>query len=202
MNDLNTHFFKVSGTKLMPCAGHVLIAEPFLSDDCFNHGVVSLIDYLPEEGTTGVVLNNRTEYMLPELLDGIDPAVSIPVFCGGPLGQDRLYFIHTLGSDVIPNARRYTGGLYIGGDFDSAIKYVNQGYPTEGCIRFFIGYSSWAEGQLEREIMDERWVNMLYPPSPEEILTGAGDRFWHRFVGYLGDSYRAWNLLPRNAVCN
>ena len=161
MNDLNTHFFKVSGAKLMPCAGHVLIAELFLSDDCFSHGVVSIIDYLPEEGTTGVVLNNRTEYMLPELLDGIDPSVSIPVFCGGPLGQDRLYFIHTLGPDVIPKARRYTDGLYIGGDFDAAVKYINQGYPTEGCIRFFIGYSSWAEGQLEREIMDERWVNML-----------------------------------------
>lgn len=202
MNNLNTQFFKVSGTKLMPCAGHVLIAEPFVSDDCFNHGVVSLIDYLPEEGTTGVVLNNRTEYMLDELLDGVDTSSEIPVFCGGPLGQDRLYFLHTLGPDIIPKARQYAEGLYIGGDFEAAVKYINNGYPTEGCIRFFIGYSSWAEGQLEREIMEERWVNMLYPTSAEDILTGAGDKLWHRFVGNLGEAYRSWNLLPRNAVCN
>lgn len=202
MNNLNTQFFKVSGTKLMPCAGHVLIAEPFVSDDCFNHGVVSLIDYLPEEGTTGVVLNNRTEYMLDELLDGVDTSSEIPVFCGGPLGQDRLYFLHTLGLDIIPKARQYAEGLYIGGDFEAAVKYINNGYPTEGCIRFFIGYSSWAEGQLEREIMEERWVNMLYPTSAEDILTGAGDKLWHRFVGNLGEAYRSCNLLPRNAVCN
>ena len=202
MNDLNTQFFKVGGAKPMPCAGHVLIADPFISEDCFNHGVVSLIDYLPEEGTTGVVLNNRAEYKLGELLDGIDSSIEIPVFCGGPLGQDRLYFIHTLGQNIIPKARRYADGLYIGGDFEAAERYVNQGYPTEGCIRFFIGYSSWAEGQLEHEIMNEQWVNMKFPLSPDDIITGAGDRFWHRFVGYLGSAYRTWSLLPRNAVCN
>ncbi len=125
------------------------MAEPFLKDNYFSHGVVSLIDYLPEEGATGIVMNNCTDYMLSDLLEGTQPEVDLRVFCGGPLGLDRLYFVHTLGSDIVPGAREYSPGLYVGGDFDAVLDYINCGFDTNGIIRFFIGYSNWAPGQLD-----------------------------------------------------
>lgn len=202
MKDLTTLLFKVENPKVMPRAGHVLVAEPFIGDECFNHGVVSVIDYLSTEGATGVVLNNRSEYRLDELLDGIAPGCGVPVFCGGPQGQDRLYFIHTLGREIISGARPYGDGLYVGGDFTQAIAYVNKGYPVDGCIRFFIGYTSWACGQLEEEILENRWATVPHTIAAEELLSGAADPFWHRYVRSLGPLFRSWHLLPRNAACN
>lgn len=202
MKDITTNLFKVKSTSQIPMAGALLVAEPFMREGCFNHGVVSLIDYMPDEGATGVVMNNRTEYSLSELLDGIEVQSRIPVFCGGPLGQDRLYFLHTLGSDIIPQARCYAPGMYVGGDFESIISYVNGGYPIEGNVRFFIGYSNWAEGQLERELHHENWVLAPVPSDSTEMLTGAGDSYWHRAVRTMGEAYRPWTLLPRNVSVN
>lgn len=202
MKDITTNLFRVKSPSQAPTAGGLLVAEPFMREGYFNHGVVSLIDYVPDEGATGVVMNNRTEYLLGELLEGIETKARIPVFCGGPLGQDRLYFLHTLGSDIIPNARSYAPGIYVGGDFDAVIAYVNSGYPTEGAVRFFVGYSNWAEGQLERELRQENWALAPSPQCPADLLRNVGDSYWHRAVRSLGPAYRPWTLLPRNVSAN
>ncbi len=196
-NLANSLFHIVSIDERAPRCGGLLVAEPFLKESYFNHGVVSIIDYAPEEGATGVVMNNRTEYMLSELLDGVSKEADQPVYCGGPLGLDRLYFIHTLGPEVIPDGRPYSNGLYVGGDFDAVLEYVNSGYPAEGNLRFFIGYSSWCPGQLEQEIREGTWAQAPSPRSPEELLNGNADPYWHRNVRSLGEAYRPWLLLPR-----
>ena len=117
-NLANGLFHVVAIDERAPRCGGLLVAEPFLKESYFNHGVISIIEYASDEGATGVVMNNRTEYMLSELLDGVSPEADQPVYCGGPLGLDRLYFIHTLGPDVIPDGRPIGNGLYVGGDFD------------------------------------------------------------------------------------
>ncbi|MDE6207718.1 MAG: YqgE/AlgH family protein [Muribaculaceae bacterium] len=202
MKDITTNLFRIRTSGQVPAVGCLLIAEPFLDEDYFTRAVVSVIDYIPEEGATGVVMNNRTDYHLHEMLDGIDPATEIPVYCGGPLGQDRLYFIHTLGPEIIPGAREYAPGLYIGGNFSAVADYVNAGYRVDGCVRFFVGYSNWIEGQLERELTDNSWVVAPMPDGAETLLTGAADAYWHRAVASLGETYRPWRLMPRNASAN
>lgn len=202
MKDITTDLFKVNMPTHKPVIGSMLIAEPFMKERYFNHGVVSLVDYVPDEGATGVVLNNRSEYMLDELLDGVDPTTKVPVFCGGPVGQDRLYFIHTLGPEIVRGTRMYAPGLYVGGDFDSVIEYVNAGYDTEGIVRFFVGYSNWVEGQLEREIKKESWAQAPAPANIADLLRGAADSYWHRAVASLGSAYRSWTLIPRHAGNN
>lgn len=202
MKDINELLFKVKVARRQPAAGALLVADPFMSREYFNHGVTSVIDYEAGEGATGVVLNQRTEYTLDELIDGVDAATQIPVYCGGPTGQDRMFFIHTLGPDIIPQARPYAPGLYVGGDFDAALAYVNGGFPVEGCLRFFVGYSNWAEGQLEREIANGQWANIAEAIDPVTLLTGDGDHYWHTTVAALGERFRGWQLLPRNPVCN
>lgn len=202
MKDITSDLFRVRRRAGSPVAGGILVAEPFVKECCFNHAVVSIIDYVSTEGATGVVMNNRTEYLLGELLDGVEAQEDIPVFCGGPLGQDRLYFIHTLGPDIVPRARRYAPGLYVGGDFDSIIGYINQGYPAEGAVRFFVGYSTWCEGQLDRELGQDTWALGIQPLHPSDMLRGAGDSYWHRNVRALGAAYRSWTLFPRNVAAN
>ncbi len=74
-NLANGLFHIVTIDERTPRCGGILVAEPFLKDNYFSHGVVSLIDYLPEEGATGIVMNNRTDYMLSDLLEGTQPEV-------------------------------------------------------------------------------------------------------------------------------
>lgn len=202
MKNLADSLFKVSATASSAASGSVLVSEPFLAETFFNHSVLSLIDYIPDEGATGVVLNNRTDLLLSDVIEDVDDARPIKVFCGGPLGQDRLFFIHTLGDTVIGGARCYAPGLYIGGDFASMTGYVNAGYPIDGYVRFFIGYSSWERGQLEREIREGSRAVGTTPEKTGKLLTGSGDSFWHRAVRDLGSDYRSWRLLPRNAELN
>lgn len=195
--------FNLKTIKLPVHEGDLLIAQPFLDEDWFSRAVISVIDYDRKNGATGVVLNNLMTYTLGEVLDGVAPgAHDIPVFCGGPVSQDRLYFIHTLGTQIFAGAREYAPGLYIGGDFDSAMQYVNEGYPVDGCLRFFVGYSGWSPGQLEQEMRDDTWAISPVIGEPADLLRGEGDPYWHRIVRQMGTAYRSWQLLPRDLHAN
>lgn len=198
MKDIDTDFFKVPVVPRNIHEGDMLVAEPFLTDTWFKHGVVSIIDYDREGGATGVVLNNTMNYALHEVLDGVAQSTDVPVYCGGPMSQDRLYFIHTLGEQIMPGARMYSPGLYIGGDFDAAIQYINDGYPTRGIIRFFVGYSGWGPGQLEEEIDSGSWAVLPAFDDPQRHLAGHDSAFWHEAVRSLGPAYRPWQLIPAN----
>lgn len=202
MKGLDTTFFNLSTQKRPLSNGDLLLAEPFLNEAWFRRAVISLIDTDRNSGSTGVVLNNPMNYKLPEVLDGVNSDVDVPVFCGGPLSHDRLYFLHTLGPEIIPDGRLYAPGLYIGGDFDSAIAYVNEGYPYRGCIRFFIGYSGWEPGQLADEISRDVWAPGTSPADPALLLTANGDAMWQQVLRTLGPHYRSWQLIPADLHAN
>lgn len=203
MKDLDTSYFNLTTEKLPVAGGSLIVAQPFLSDEWFGRAVISLIDCAPADGATGVVLNNRMDCTLREVLDGVRaPGDAVPVYCGGPLSHDRLYFIHTLGPDIIPGARLYAPGLYIGGEFSRAVAYVNEGYPAEGFLRFFIGYSGWTAGQLRDEMLADTWAPVAAPPDAYSLLAGAGDAYWHAVVRLMGPRYRSWLAIPRDVRAN
>lgn len=178
-----------------PRSGKLLVAEPFLRESYFNHAVIAMIDCLPGESAMGVVLNRTTPHTLNEFFDNIEP--DVPVYCGGPVSTDRLYFLHTIG-DIIPESSEIAPGMYVGGDFTSAVKYVNEGYPLDGCIRFFIGYSGWDAGQLEGEMKSHTWAvaDPLQPAT--KMLAGDDDAMWHDVVRTMGPHYRPWLYHPSN----
>ncbi len=103
----------------VPAGGRLLVAEPFMEEGVFSHSVVSLLDYEPGGGAMGVVLNRKSHNLLGDVLEDVSVLRDVPVFCGGPLAQDRAFFIHTLGPEIIPGARPYMPGMYVGGDFDA-----------------------------------------------------------------------------------
>lgn len=202
MKNLDTSFLKLTTIKRPVAKSDLLVAAPFLSEKWFNRAVISMIDHDDKEGSTGVVLNIPLETSLNEVVEGITREDSVPVFCGGPVSQDRLYFIHTLGQEVIPESREYAPGLWLGGDFDAALSYVNEGYPIDGFIRFFIGYSGWSGGQLAEEINQDTWALCKAPEDPHSLISGEGDAFWHTIVRSLGPHYRPWTLIPQNVQNN
>lgn len=200
MTDIDSFLFKIEINRCAPQPGALLIAEPFLREDYFRHAVICLVDYEIGKSSMGIVMNKPTGYTLGSLIKQIDNNNNTPIYCGGPLSCDRLYFIHTLG-EIIPNSRKITGNLYIGGDFEAIINYVNSGYDVDGNVRFFIGYSGWDAGQLEEELALHTWA-VSNQHHTHTLLIGEGDNYWHNHVKALGAEYRGWQYHPENPQLN
>lgn len=183
-----------------PEVGKLLIAEPFLKEDYFHHAAIMLVDYKNGSEAMGLVMNRLTSYSLHDVLESVNDTVQIPLFCGGPMSTNRLFYIHSLGS-IIPDSKQIGNNLFVGGDFDAVLNYLNSGYPTECVIRFFLGYSGWSPYQLQEEIENNVWAVMSVSNS-KEILSGSEDAYWHRCVRQLGKEYKGWRYHPRNPHAN
>lgn len=200
MPNLDSSLFKINMPTSKPRPGVLLVAEPFLREDYFNHAVITLIEFEEGKSAMGLVLNKPTGYTIGEAVEGIDNGIDTPIYCGGPVSCDRMFYIHSLGNQF-PHSRKLTDDLYIGGDFESVKAYINMGLPTEGVIRFFVGYSGWDPGQLEEEITRHVWA-VAPRPANSEILREDGDSFWYHIVRTMGTSYRNWLYHPLNPQFN
>jgi len=198
--NLDSSLFRINHPTSHPVPGVLLVAEPFLREEYFNHAVITLIEYEEKSSAMGLVLNKPTGYTLGEAIDGIDDDADIPIYCGGPVSCDRLFYVHSLGNEFA-GARKLTDDLYLGGDFESVKSYVNMGLPTEGLIRFFVGYSGWDPGQLLEEIGKHVWA-VAPRPANSEILREDGDSFWYHIVRSMGSEYRNWLYHSLNPQFN
>lgn len=200
LSNLDSSLFRINLPTGDPHRGALLVAEPFLREEHFNHAVISLIEYHADETVMGLVLNKPTGYTLGEAVDGVNDDISVPIYNGGPVACDRLFYLHSLG-EIIPGAKKLSEDLYIGGDFEVVKEYLNNGMPTEGLMRFFVGYSGWDPGQLEEEIANHVWA-VVPQPANSEILREDGDSFWYHIVRSMGDPYRNWLYHPLNPQFN
>ncbi|MCM1518247.1 MAG: YqgE/AlgH family protein [Pseudoflavonifractor sp.] len=196
----HSFIFDIKVQSSPPYEGALLVAEPFLRENYFNHAVICLVDYAPGGTAMGLALNKLTHYSLNDLVGDVTVDRDIPVFCGGPMSSDHLYCIHTLG-DIVPESRHVTDDLYVGGDFATIIDYVNSGYPIDGKVRFCMGYSGWEAGQLEGEIRRHVWA-VTTVGDTDTLLTGSENRYWHRQVRTMGSPYRGWLYHPQDPKMN
>lgn len=200
MEDLLGDIFSVKLPQPDPKVGSLLVAAPFLDDGCFCHAVVCMIEHSTDGGSMGLVTNRQSGYMLDELVESIETDEEIPVFVGGPVHNDRLYYLHTLGV-LIPDSVELAPGLYVGGDFDTVKAYIASGCKVEGCIRFFVGYSGWSSGQLRRELDGHDWA-VARLVCIDDIMGLQEDAAWRTQVSMLGERYRLWLNCPVNARLN
>lgn len=200
MIDLDKTIFNIAIESKIPTAGSLLVAEPFLREEYFNHAVVCLADYLPGQSAMGLVMNKPTGYELSELVSGIDTESGIEVYCGGPMSTDRLFYLHRI-PQFIENSTQIAENLYIGGDFEDVCSYISEGLPCEGNIRFFVGYSGWEAGQLHSELLNHVW-GVSDIPQGFNPLKGEEDRYWHRVVRRMDRRYRGWAYMPMNPSDN
>lgn len=147
----NINLFKIETNHVVPARGKVLISEPFLCDHMFGRSVILLVDHT-HDGTMGLVLNKPLPLFLNDVLKDFDCPESIPIYKGGPLSTDTLFYLHTL--EGITGALSIGKGFYLNGDFEAIKNYIMQGNPVKGRIRFFWmtpagSTNSWA-GKLKK----------------------------------------------------
>lgn len=193
------NIFKITHNNVLPAQGSILISEPFLQDAYFQRSVVLLVDHT-EQGSMGFVLNKKTALTVNAFFPELDELPEMPVFLGGPVSSNRLFFIHSLGDLIIPNSIKINEHLYFDGNFDTLKRYMLNGHSIEGKVKFFLGYSGWTEGQLAGEISKNSWV--VSRATNHNVLQADGELFWKRTLESLGSKYETWTKYPKDPYLN
>lgn len=185
-------------TTLKPAKGLLLVAEPsIIGDVSFNRSVVLLAEY-NENGSVGFILNKPLEYKLRDFIPEINS--NLPVFNGGPVEQDNLYFIHNI-PEIIPESIEISNGIFWGGDFTAIIDLLKDNQLKQDQIRFFLGYSGWESEQLEQELEVNSWV--VVPNIYKNAIIGKSNiNFWKEKMLEFGGNYVLWSNAPENPSFN
>lgn len=70
-----------------------------------------------------------------DVLKDFDCPESIPIYKGGPLSTDTLFYLHTL--EGITGALSIGKGFYLNGDFEAIKNYIMQEIPLKAESDFF-----------------------------------------------------------------
>ena len=193
------NIFKITHNNLLPAQGSILISEPFLQDAYFQRSVVLLVEH-NTQGSMGFVLNKKTDLIVNTFFPELEEYPEIPIYLGGPVSANRLFFIHSLGDLIVPDSVKIKDRLYFDGDFEALKRYIQTGHSIEGKVKFFLGYSGWTEGQLGNEISKNSWV--VSHAAKENVLLADGESFWKNSLEQLGSNYEAWTKYPKDPYLN
>lgn len=179
-----------------PGQGSILISEPSLRDFYFRRSVILLAEH-NEEGSFGLIINKPIVPRLNELLSEF-ATLDYPVFLGGPVKTDSIFYIHT--RDDIENSLPIMQGLYWGGDLEVIREKLLANRMDSNEIRFFIGYSGWSPNQLDRELREKSWV--LSQTTASEVIRANPESLWSRYILNLGKDYAIWANFPADPNYN
>lgn len=183
--------------KVVPHTGDLLVAEPsILNDNEFSRAVILLTEH-GNAGSVGFVLNRLSKYKLKDLIPGLD--VDFPVFKGGPVANDNLYFIHSA-PEIIPNSVKITDDIYWGGNFEAVKTLLQKELLKNKDIRFFLGYAGWSKGQLVSEIKENSWI--VKANSYKNVFLVNPMKLWKQEILKLGNKYKIWANAPINPRLN
>lgn len=190
MNDID-RFLQIKTNNLNPTKGRLLLSEPFMGDYYFGRSVILLAEH-NNEGSVGVILNKPATVGLNEILKDF-PVFEGPVYIGGPVETNSLFYIHTLG-DQIEGSVEIRDGIYWGGDIEAVKEMILLKMLKPDDIRFYIGYSGWGEEQLKSELKKNSWLVTI--AEKETIFDSDPLALWSNLVEKMGKDYQYWNKFP------
>ena len=182
---------------IVPAAGALLIANPFLKDPNFVRSVIFICEHQPE-GTLGFVLNKKFSKTLDELVPEMNDCI-IPVYYGGPVQMNSIHFLHQY-PDIIPGGREVLNGVYWGGNFESMLSNIKLNNIDFDKVRFFIGYSGWGSGQLDDEMKEKSWLTV--EATRKLIFHKNHEELWKDSLKHLGGDYEMMINFPIDPQLN
>jgi putative transcriptional regulator len=178
--------------------GKLLISPKILLEDVyFNKSVILVVDH-KDSGSLGFIINKKLKYNLSDVVTEVK--VTFPVYLGGPVEQDNLFFIHNC-SNLIPNGKLINDNLFWGGDFKKAIILINENKINNKNICFYFGYTGWSSGQLDLEIKNNLWLSKDNSFKSKIIIKGKKS-LWKDYMISFGGDYLIWANSPDNPYLN
>ena len=178
--------------------GKLLIAEPsIIGDVSFNRSIILLTEH-NNEGSIGFILNKPLDFELGDLIP--DVKSNFPIYNGGPVQQDNLYFIHKV-AELVPESIEISEGLYWSGDFEKVTRLITDEKINQTEIRFFLGYSGWDINQLQSELSSNTWI-LSENIHKDNIIQAVDTAFWKKKMLALGGEYSLWSNAPEDPSYN
>ena len=181
--------------------GFFLIANPVLPDPNFSRTVVLLCNH-NEEGSFGLVVNRSTKLSSSEVFRGNQPLLKSwenKVFMGGPVSQSQVFYLcHA--SEPLPEMEPVCEGVQLGMNWDALELVLSHLKNPEHDIRFYLGYSGWAPGQLEGEMEQKSWLTC--EAKGHFVFNEREDNIWPGAVRSLGKEYQYLLNAPVNPGLN
>ena len=196
MKDIHD-ILRIKTNNINPARGKILISEPFLYDFFFKRSVVLLAEH-NEEGTFGVIVNKPIRAKFNDVIKDF-PKFSSRIYLGGPVQNDNLFFVHTLG-DQIEGSSEILPGLHWGGDVERVKDLISLKILGPDDIRFYIGYSGWAPKQLEAELERNSWA--VSSIEVEKLLSTKPSDLWNLSLKVLGEDYLRWSNFADDPSLN
>jgi len=190
MNDID-RFLQIKTNNLSPAKGRLLLSEPFMGDYYFGRSVILLAEH-NDEGTVGVILNKPATAGFNEVLKDF-PEFDAPIYIGGPVETNSLFYIHLLG-EQIEDSVEIRDGVFWGGDIEAIKEMILLKMIDPKDIRFYIGYSGWGKDQLKSELKRNSWL--VSPADRTSIFNTDPLAMWSKFIDTMGNEYRYWNKFP------
>ncbi|MCL2206556.1 MAG: YqgE/AlgH family protein [Fibromonadales bacterium] len=173
--------------------GDFLLASPALKGSYFQDSVIFMVEASPRAGSWGLVINHRVHMPLDEVFKRTVKATnrSIPwdmdglkrqlhtFFFGGPVQntdpfQKLSVCVLEAGSSVFEGAFEISKGVFLSRiPLDMELPVAALISPQNKNARMFFGYSGWATGQLEDEILNGSWE--VSSPVPFEVFSKNRD---------------------------
>jgi putative transcriptional regulator len=182
--------------EIPPSKGCMLLSEPFLDDPNFGRSTILMCEHSAEE-SFGFILNNPSSVQLNDLID-VAPK-SIPVYIGGPVAQNSLFYLHTF--QGIDSSEEIIPGLYFGGDLSEIFSLIEVDITLSNKARFFVGYSGWSLGQLEQEVSERAWICVNNIPL-ETLLSEPTSDLWRKCMALQGKQFQTFAIFPKNPLDN
>lgn len=176
--------------------GKLLISKPSLYDSTFNRTVVLLVEH-NDEGTVGFILNKPSKYHLTEFVNNINE--DFKIYDGGPVERQNIYYIHSR-PDLISDSVKISNNIYWSGNFEDVKYQINNGLLDALGIRFFLGYSGWAAGQLQEELERNAWV--VQENGRLNIFDDLDGSIWKEEMIRLGGENILWAGAPNDPRFN
>lgn len=173
--------------------GNLLLAVPSMRDPNFSRTVIFMAAHTSKEGAFGYVLNRPLEQRVADLLPDqtLGALGQVPVFIGGPVATDKLAF-----ASLHWNRKQGTLRCQTHLSVTDALHELSMGHDVRG----FVGYSGWAEGQIEKEIKHRSWI---VTESRKTILTAKpASQMWKVVLEEMGPVYQLMANTPDKVELN
>jgi len=176
-----------------------LVALPQLQDENFSRAVV-LVGHHDDQGAFGLQLNkplvDENDQLTQMVTEVKDPQGNTlfefheDIFEGGPVNEGAIFALHSV-ADLGTEESDLGNNVYLATDPDVFQKLLeNDQFKKRR--RFYVGCSSWGEGQLESELRSGSWL--LVPFDKKylfEIVDGESkeqwrEAFWRRVLIHGG----------------
>lgn len=184
-------YFEFKYNSVKPKVGRILISEPYADDLYFKRSVVLITEY-SDEGTAGFVLNKPVKILGKGLLEEL-MAGKLNVSLGGPVATDTLHYLHTYGASV-PGSKKIVDGLWHGGDLNVIKTIIESDGHDENKLRFFLGYSGWDSGQLEKELENNFWL--VRGINSNDVMKIKDTYDWKNQLNGMGAIMKIWANSP------